>query len=146
MKGILASQKNPKDTIDNFIIAIYNKYEVLKKISRFHEGGKTMNWNDLVLDLMKKKRMNQKQLSKLSGISESSISRYLKSNKNPRMDVVVNIAKALQVETEYFFKEEDKGQTAFNVISAAIARKGGELTAEEKNKLIALLIGGNENV
>lgn len=105
-----------------------------------------MNWNEIVSDLMKKKGVNQKQLSKLSGITESSISRYLKSDKTPRMDVVVNIAKALQVETDYFLKEEDKGQTAYNVISAAIARKGGELTPEEKNRLIALLIGGNENV
>ena len=95
-----------------------------------------MNWNEMVSDLMKKKGVNQKQLSKLSGITESSISRYLKSDKTPRMDV----------ETDYFIKEEDKGQTAYNVISAAIARKGGELTPEEKNRLIALLIGGNENV
>ena len=100
----------------------------------------------MVLDLMKQKGVNQKQLSKLSGITESSISRYLNSDKTPRMDVVVNIAKALQVETDYFLKEEDKGQTAFNVISTAIARKGGELTAEEKNRLIALLLEGGRDV
>ncbi|MBO4750723.1 MAG: helix-turn-helix transcriptional regulator [Lachnospiraceae bacterium] len=105
-----------------------------------------MNWNQMVLDLMKQKGVNQKQLSKLSGITESSISRYLNSDKTPRMDVVVNIAKALQVETDYFLKEEDKGQTAFNVISTAIARKGGELTAEEKNRLIALLLEGGHDV
>ena len=101
-----------------------------------------MNWNEMVSDLMKTKGINQKQLSKLTGITESSISRYLNSDKTPRMDIVVNIAKALQVETDYFLTEDDKGQTAYNVISSAIARKGGELTPEEKNRLIALLIGG----
>ena len=64
----------------------------------------------------------------------------------PRMDIIVNVAKALQVETEYFLDENEKGQTAYNAIATAIARKGGELTAEEKNKLIALILGGPNNV
>ena len=105
-----------------------------------------MEWNEKVINVMKQKGINQKQLSKLSGITESSISRYLKGDKAPRMDVVVNVAKALQVETDYFLDEDDKGLTAFNAISAAIARKGSELTAEEKNKLIALLLGGGNDV
>ncbi|MDC7301425.1 helix-turn-helix domain-containing protein, partial [Agathobacter ruminis] len=46
---------------------------------------------------MNERNINQKQLSQLSGINESSISRYLHSGQKPRMDVVVNIAKALQV-------------------------------------------------
>lgn len=103
-----------------------------------------MEWSEKVLELMKKKGINQKQLSQMSGITESSISRYLKGDKPPRMDIVVNIAKALQVETAYFLKEEEKGQTAYNAIATAIARKGNELTTEEKTKLITLLLGGND--
>ena len=72
----------------------------------FRKEGESMNWNEMVSDLMKKKGVNQKQLSKLSGITKSSISRYLKSDKTPRMDVVVNISKALQVETDYFIIEK----------------------------------------
>ena len=33
-----------------------------------------------------------------------------------------------------------------NAIATAIARKGDELSSEEKNKLIALLLGGGKNV
>jgi hypothetical protein len=62
------------------------------------------------------------------------------------MDVVVNIAKALQVETDYLLDEGETTESAFNTIFTAIARKGGELTAEEKNQLIALLIGRDANV
>lgn len=105
-----------------------------------------MAWNKKVLDLMNERNINQKQLSQLSGINESSISRYLHSGQKPRMDVVVNIAKALQVETEYLLDDDESTESAFNAISTAIARKGGELTAEEKNQLIALLIGRNGNV
>ena len=103
-------------------------------------------WNKMVLDLMEKKGINQQQLAKMSGITASSICRYLKSDKTPRMDVVVNVAKALQVETDYFLSEEDKGQSAFNVISAAIARKGNDLTPDERNRLVALIVGGGNNV
>ncbi len=90
--------------------------------------------------------MTQKQLAELSGITESSISRYLHNTKRPRMDIIVNIAKALNVETEYLLDEEEKCESAYNTIATAIARKGNELTAEEKNSLIAILIGKRSDV
>lgn len=100
-----------------------------------------MNWNEKVKYLMKKKGINQKQLSALSGITESSISRYLAGNKNPRMDIIVNVAKALDVSTDYFLEDEEKCESAYTAISSAIARKGNELSADEKNRLILLLLG-----
>ena len=42
--------------------------------------------------------------------------------------------------------DDETAESAFNTISTAIARKGGELTAEEKNQLIALLIGRTGDV
>lgn len=100
-----------------------------------------MEWNEKVKDLMEKKGINQKELASLSGITESSISRYLSSGKNPRMDIIVNVAKALEVSTDYFLEEDQKCESAFAAISTAIARKGNELTPEEKNELIRLLLG-----
>ena len=100
-----------------------------------------MSWKDKVNALMSQRGITQKELSRLSGITESSISRYLHSNKRPRLDVVVNIAKALNVETNYLLDEEDKTVSAYNTISTAVARYGNELTAEEKTKLIALILG-----
>ena len=44
------------------------------------------------------------------------------------------------------FSAYETTESAYNTISTAIARKGGELTAEEKNQLIALLIGKDGNV
>ena len=105
-----------------------------------------MEWNEKVVELMQQKGINQKQLSKISGISESSLSRYIRGEVMPRMDIIVNVAKALQVETDYFLDEEEKGQTAYNAIATAIARKGNELSADEKNQLIALLLRGDGNV
>lgn len=105
-----------------------------------------MTWSEKVIELMKERRITQKQLAELSGINESSISRYLHSNQRPRMDVVVNIAKALKVETDYLLEDNEKIESAYTTISTAIARKGSELTPEEINSLIALLVGRKENV
>ncbi len=90
---------------------------------------------------MQKKDLSQKDLARLSGITESSISRYLRSEQRPRLDIVVNIAKALNVETTYLLDEADKSISAYNAISTAVARYGAELTPEEKNKLISLILG-----
>ena len=100
-----------------------------------------MKWNEKVLKLMEQKGVTQKALSKMSGIAESSISRYLHSDSAPRLDVIINFAKALDVETEYLLDEQDKSESAYTSIATAVARKGNELTAEEKNRLIALILG-----
>ena len=45
-----------------------------------------MAWNENVLNLMNERNINQNQLSQLSGINESSISRYLHSGQKPRCE------------------------------------------------------------
>jgi len=40
-------------------------------------------WKEKVTDLMKRQGINQKKLSELSGIAESSLSRYLHSPQRP---------------------------------------------------------------
>lgn len=100
-----------------------------------------MNWCEKVIKIMTERGISQKQLSEISGITESSISRYLHNNQRPRMDIVVNVAKALNTETEYFLDEDEKAESAYNTIATAIARKGSELSPEEKNKLISLILG-----
>lgn len=105
-----------------------------------------MAWRTKVVEIMKTQGMTQKQLAQKSGITESSLSRYLHQDKRPRIDVVVNIAKALRVETEYLLDEEDKKESAYTSIATAIARKGNELTPEEKNRLIMLILGKDGDV
>lgn len=105
-----------------------------------------MDWKEKVADLMDHRGINQKQLAQLSGITESSVSRYLHSDKRPRMDIVVNFAKALHVETEYLLDENEKSESAYNSIATAIARNGNELTPEEKNQLIGLILGAGQDV
>ena len=67
-----------------------------------------MDWSEKVKRMLADRNMNQKELSEKSGITRASISRYLKGNRRPRIDVVINFAKALGVEPEELLDEDEK--------------------------------------
>jgi len=106
-----------------------------------------MEWNKKVIKLMELKNMNQKELSKKSGITEASISRYLNGERVPRTDIIINFAKALEVNVEYLLEDQKNStHSPFNNIATAIAREGSELTPEEMNRLIELILARGKNV
>ncbi len=101
-----------------------------------------MLWREKVANLMQQRQMTQKDLAQKSGITEASVSRYMHSERTPRMDIIVNFAKAFGVSTEYLLEEDgEQGKTAFEAISESIARNGSNLTDTEKTKLISILLG-----
>ena len=77
-----------------------------------------MTWQEKVKELMKNQGINQKKLSQLSGITEASISRYLKGERTARLDIIINFAKALNVTTEYLLNDDDFVNES---VSAALA-------------------------
>ena len=100
-----------------------------------------MTWQEKVKQLMNNQGINQKKLSQLSGITEASISRYLKGERAARLDIIINFAKALNVTTEYLLNDDEETDLKpYQEIATAIARNGNALTAEEKNQLIALIL------
>ena len=104
-----------------------------------------MTWQEKVKQLMNNQGINQKRLSQLSGITEASISRYLKGERAARLDIIINFAKALNVTTEYLLNDdEETNLKPYQEIATAIARNGNALTAEEKNQLIALILRNGE--
>ena len=95
--------------------------------------------NKKIKELMNIKGINQRDLSKLSGITESTLSRYLNGSRLLREEKIVKIAKALTVNPSYFFEEDGDKNDPYTEISTVIARCKDKLTVEEKNKLIYLL-------
>ena len=68
--------------------------------------------------------------------------RYLKGERTARLDIIINFAKALNVTTEYLLNDDEETDLKpYQEIATAIARNGNSLTAEEKNQLIALILG-----
>ena len=96
-----------------------------------------------VNELMKKNKWSQKQLANESGISESSISRYIAGDMTPRMDIVMNIAKAFGVTTSYLLGEEhiNLAKNSFNETISIVARNKSKLTDDQKAQIIKTLFG-----
>lgn len=100
-----------------------------------------MDWSEKVRKMMSDLNMSQKELSEKSGITRASICRYLQGKRRPRIDVVVNFAKALGVEPEELLDDGEKLLQPFEAIKCSIARNGGELTEDEKQILIKIIMG-----
>jgi len=97
-----------------------------------------------VQELMRKDKISQKELSTLSGISESSISRYLSGSIEPRMDIVINIAKVFNVPVNYFLDENScKAQNidAYKETISIVTRNKTKLNDKEKAEIIKALFG-----
>ncbi len=100
-----------------------------------------MEWSEKVKRMMADRNMNQKELSEKSGITRASICRYLQGKRRPRIDVVVNFAKALGVEPEELLDENEVVLSPMEAIKMCLARNGGELTDEEKKELAEMIMG-----
>lgn len=103
-----------------------------------------MSFQEKVKALMKEKKLTQKELSKKLRVTESAVSQYLSGNRTPRRDIVVNCARIFNVSVDYLLGVELKVETPFNQLSSLIARNSKELTPEEKNRLIKLILGGDK--
>lgn len=101
------------------------------------------NFIERVQKLMERDNISQKQLSKLSHISEPSISRYLSGKIEPRMDIVVNIAKVFGVPSSYLLGETDslKSEDVFEETYRIVARNKSKLDDKQKTAIIKMLFG-----
>ena len=98
-----------------------------------------------VKELMIRDNISQKELSKLSGISESSISRYLSDSLQPRMDILAKISKVFNVTTSYLLGEEKNPfipSDAFDETMCVVTRNKSKLSDAQKAELIKVLFGG----
>lgn len=86
-----------------------------------------------------------KELSKLSGINQGSLSNYLRESSSiPSADIAVKIAKALGVSVEYLVtnepaSSEENNSTPYFVETRLLADKIEKLSEKEK-KIIKLII------
>ena len=96
-----------------------------------------------VKSILEEKKITQKQLSQLSGIAEASICRYLRGDCEPRLDIVANIAKALDVSEAYLIGEtnEKKADNYKLEIRDIVARNRNIMTDQDKMDIINMLYG-----
>lgn len=97
-----------------------------------------MKFTDIIVELMKQEGLSQKELAEKINVTEASMSRYIKGERIPRIDVLVKLANVFNVSIEYLqgLKEVDD----FNEIKRIVARNSKNMTDEQKMELAKMLL------
>lgn len=105
-----------------------------------------MKFEDKVKELMTNSGMNQKELSKKSGVSEASLSRYLSGSLKPRIDIISNIAHVFGLEASDLIENDDnlrKEFSSYDETISVVTRNRKKLSAAEKAEIVKALFGGD---
>lgn len=97
-----------------------------------------MKFTDIIIELMKQEGLSQKELAEKINVTEASMSRYIKGERIPRIDVLVKLANVFNVSIEYLqgLKEVDD----FNEIKRIVARNSKNMTDAQKMELAKMLL------
>ncbi|MBR6365289.1 MAG: helix-turn-helix transcriptional regulator [Lachnospiraceae bacterium] len=101
-----------------------------------------------IREMLNEKKINQKQLSEMTGLTESAISRYVNGDRIPRGANLMKIAKALGTTADDLLSGDKEMNKENDLVFAKslIARNASQMTQEEKMEFIWLLLsnGGDD--
>lgn len=98
---------------------------------------------DRIAILMKEEKLSQKELARMAGVTEAALSRYLKNERQPKVEILANIATSLNTTSDYLIngKTNEKTEVAdFAEIYRFVARGAKNMDKDEKMKLMRLLL------
>lgn len=90
---------------------------------------------DRITALLKKKHISQKDLAMMVGVTESALSRYINNEREPKLEVLANMATALDTTVDYLMTGA-KPETNFDEIYRLVARSSYTLTETQKMQII----------
>lgn len=93
-----------------------------------------------LLGLMKKQGISQRQLADRLNTTEASLSRYVNGEREPKADMLANIATALNTTSDYLLGIE-KDDFDFPKLERVLARNSSRMSDQEKRTLITALFG-----
>lgn len=93
-----------------------------------------------IAETLKAKNMTQKELALRIGATEAVVSRYISGDRDPKPEMLANIATALHTTSDYLLgiETDDYSQPR---IKRMIARNASSMSDEEKRELIIALFG-----
>ena len=97
---------------------------------------------DKILELCKQRGLKQRDLANKIGITEVSVSRYIRGTRVPNANIIKKMAEVLEVSAGEILGEKDKTEEEsekFNNAYNTIKEIKDKLTVEEKMKLVRLL-------
>ena len=87
--------------------------------------------------LMRERRMSQRDLAGMSGVTEAAMSRYLSGERQPRADTLANMATALHTTSNDLLGLEPP--TEVEQVFRLVARNAATIPEDVRMKLIRLL-------
>lgn len=94
---------------------------------------------DRILRLLRQSGYSQRELASMVGVTEAAMSRYLKNEREPKIEVVANLATALNTTVDYLISGRSEGNT-FDEVYHLVSRSTVTMTPDEKMKLMKLLL------
>lgn len=106
-----------------------------------------MNKNDIgdkIASIIKEHNLTQKEFAKKIDITESALTRYIKNERTPRIDVLNKISKEFNISLDDLMRKETKKDDYFD-LKALLCRNAKNLSDAEKIELINILSNNNES-
>jgi len=85
--------------------------------------------------LLKERHISQKDLAMMVGVTESALSRYINNEREPKLEVLANLATALDTTVDYLMTGA-KAKTTFDEIYRLVARSSYTLSETQKMQII----------
>lgn len=97
-----------------------------------------MEFGERLLLVLKEKEITQRELAEKININETALSRYVNCARKPRMDILVNIARALNVSVEYLTGKEE-GEIEFQEVKNVLCRNLSTMSPAQRLELMEIL-------
>lgn len=93
-----------------------------------------------ITSILQKRGLTQKELSERVGVTQTVMSRYISGDRDPKPDMVANIATALHTTSDFLLGIENE-EFNHSRVRRIIARNASLMTEQEKKELIDALFG-----
>ena len=91
-----------------------------------------------ISEILVKRNMAQKVLAERLDVSEGVISRYISGEREPKPDMIANLATALHTTSDYLLGIENE-EFNYNGVLRILARNSNNMSMKEKKALIDAL-------
>lgn len=100
-------------------------------------------FGERIAKLLETEGYTQRELATMIGVTEAALSRYLKNEREPKMEIIANIATALNTTTDYLLTGKDDTES-FEETYRLVARGTSTMTEDEKLKLMKVLMNNGK--
>lgn len=93
---------------------------------------------DRIKKLLDESGYTQAELAGMVGVTVSAMSRYINNEREPKGEIIANLATALNTTSDYLISGKEEKED-FGSIYRLVARSSSEMTVEQKLELVRLL-------